>query len=100
MVTYTTSGKTTFLIARERPNIPIIALTLDEKVACKLALVWGARPYVKKSHFSSFAKFEDNAVQAALDSGLVHHGEHIIITGGFPLGVKGRTNILHTVYIK
>ncbi|MBQ1611959.1 MAG: pyruvate kinase [Alphaproteobacteria bacterium] len=99
VVTYTTSGKTTFLIARERPNIPIIALTPDEKVACKLALVWGARPVVKKSHFSSFDKFEDNAVQAALDSGLVHHGNHIIITGGFPLGVKGRTNILHTVHI-
>ena len=99
VVTYTTSGKTTFLIARERPNIPIIALTPDEKVACKLALVWGTRPVVKKSHFSSFDKFEDNAVQAALDSGLVHHGNHIIITGGFPLGVKGRTNILHTVHI-
>ena len=99
IVTYTTSGKTTFLIARERPNIPIIALTPDEKVACKLALVWGARPVVKRSHFSSFDKFEDNAVQAALDSGLVHHGNHIIITGGFPLGVKGRTNILHTVHI-
>lgn len=100
VVTYTTSGKTTFLIARERPNIPIIALTPDEKVACKLALVWGARPMIKKSHFSSFDKFEDNAVQAALDSGLVHHGDHIIITGGFPLGIKGRTNILHTVHIK
>lgn len=100
IVTYTTSGKTTFLIARERPNIPIIALTPDEKVAYKLALVWGSRPMIKKSHFSSFDKFEDNAVQAALDSGLVHHGDHIIITGGFPLGVKGRTNILHTVHIK
>ena len=51
VVTYTTSGKTTFLIARERPSTPIIALTLDEKVACKVALVWGARPVVKKSHF-------------------------------------------------
>lgn len=100
VVTYTSSGKTTFLIARERPNIPIIAVTPEEKVACQLALVWGARPFIKKSHFSSFAKFEDNAVKIALDSGFAHHGDHIIITGGFPLGVKGRTNILHTVHIK
>ena len=99
VVTYTSSGRTTFLIARERPEIPIIALTPDEVIARKLKLVWGARPFVKKSHFSSFAKFEDNAVQVALESGLVKRGDHIIITGGFPLGVKGRTNILHTVYI-
>ena len=100
VVTYTSSGRTTFLIARERPNKPIIALTPNETVARKLKLVWGARPFVKKSHFSSFAKFEDNAVQVALGSGFVSHGDHIIITGGFPLGVKGRTNILHTVYIE
>ncbi len=35
----------------------------------------------------------------ALESGAAHHGDHIIVTGGFPLGVKGRTNMLHTVYI-
>ncbi len=100
VVTYTSSGRTTLLIARERPEIPIIALTPDEKVARQLALVWGARPFVKKSHFSSFAKFEDNAVKVALDSGAAQRGDHIIITGGFPLGVKGRTNILHTVHIE
>ena len=99
VVTYTSSGRTTFLIARERPDIPIIAITPDEKVAQQLSLVWGAKPFVKKSNFSSFAKFEDNAVQVALESGYVHHGDHIIITGGFPIGFKGRTNMLHTVYI-
>ncbi|MBR1648304.1 MAG: pyruvate kinase [Alphaproteobacteria bacterium] len=100
IVTYTSSGHTTFLIARERPDIPILALTPSEKVACQLALVWGAEPVVEKTHFSSFAKFEDNAVKAALESGLAHKGDHIIITGGFPLGATGRTNILHTVLIK
>ena len=99
VVTYTSSGRTTFLIARERPSIPIIAITPDEKVAQQLALVWGAKPFVQKSNFSSFSKFEDNAVQVALESGYVHHGDHIIITGGFPIGFKGRTNMLHTVYI-
>ena len=34
-----------------------------------------------------------------LASGAANKGDHIIITGGFPLGVKGRTNMLHTVYI-
>lgn len=100
VVTYTSSGRTTFLIARERPKIPIVALTAEDKVAQQLALVWGARPFVKKSYFSSFAKFEDNAVKLVKEKGLAKAGDHIIITGGFPLGVRGRTNILHTVLIK
>lgn len=100
IVTYTSSGRTTFLIARERPKIPIVALTAEDKVAQQLALVWGARPFVKKSYFSSFAKFEDNAVKLVKENGLAKSGDHIIITGGFPLGVRGRTNILHTVLIK
>ena len=100
IVTYTSSGKTTFLIARERPKIPIVALTPEDKVAQQVALVWGAKPYVKKSYFSSFAKFEDNAVKLVKENGLAKAGDHIIITGGFPLGIKGRTNILHTVLIR
>ncbi|MBP5399625.1 MAG: pyruvate kinase [Alphaproteobacteria bacterium] len=100
IVTYTSSGRTTFLIARERTKIPIVALTAEDKVAQQMALVWGAKSFVKKRYFSSFAKFEENAVKLVKENGLAKPGDHIIITGGFPLGVRGRTNILHTVHIK
>lgn len=99
IVTYTTSGRTTFLVARERPNIPIVAITPDVKVAQQLSLVWGAKPFVNKITFNSVNKFEDVAKKITLESGASHHGDHIIVTAGFPIGVKGRTNILHTVYI-
>ena len=39
------------------------------------------------------------AKTVALASSAANKGDHIIITGGFSLGVKGRTNMLHTVYI-
>ena len=99
VITYTSSGRTTFLVARERPNIPIIAVTPNIKVAQQLGIVWGARRYISPSTFKSFHKFEDTAKRIVLESGEAHHGDHIIITAGFPLGVKGRTNMLHTVYI-
>ncbi len=99
VVTYTSSGRTTFLVSRERPDIPIIAVTPDVKVAQQLGLVWGARRFINASTFGSFNHFEDVAMSVALESGAAHHGDHIIVTGGFPLGVKGRTNMLHTVYI-
>ncbi len=99
IVTYTSSGLTTFLTARERPNLPILAITPDIEVARRLGIVWGAKSFVNKPTFSSFDKIEDTAVKIALESGYAKPGDHIIITAGFPLGKKGRTNMLHTVYI-
>lgn len=100
IVTYTTSGLTTFLTARERPNLPILAITEDLNVACRLNLVWGAKSFVNKESFKSFDKIEEIAVKIAVENGFAKKGDHIIITAGFPLGKKGRTNMLHTVYIE
>ncbi len=100
IVSYTTSGLTTFLTARERPYLPVLALTPDIAVARRLVLVWGVRPFVNKKSFKSFEHVEDSAVKAAVENGYAKSGDHIIITAGFPLNVKGRTNMLHTVYIK
>ena len=99
IVTYTSSGLTTFLTARERPNLPIIAITPDIVVARRLGIVWGAKSFVNKASFKSFDKIEDIAIKVAVENGFAKPGEHIIITAGFPLGKKGRTNMLHTVYI-
>ena len=100
IVTYTSSGLTTFLTARERPNLPILAITSESKVADRLGLVWGAKSFVNKESFKSFDKIEDIAVKIAVENGFAKSGDHIIITAGFPLGKKGRTNMLHTVYVK
>ena len=100
IVSYTSSGRTTFLTARERPYLPILALTPDLEVARRLALVWGVRPFINKESFKIFDKVEVSAVKVAKTNGYVKSGEHIIITAGFPLNTKGRTNMIHTVYIE
>lgn len=100
IVTYTSSGLTTFLTARERPNLPILAITSEPKVADRLGIVWGAKSFVNKESFKSFDKIEDIAVKIAVENDFARSGDHIIITAGFPLGKKGRTNMLHTVYVE
>lgn len=99
IVTYTTSGLTTFLTARDRPYLPIVAITPDIDVARRLVLVWGVKPFINTDTFKSFDKVEASAVKIAVKNGFAHSGQHIIITAGFPLNIKGRTNMLHTVYI-
>ena len=100
IVSYTTSGFTAFLMARERPALPVLALTPHIEVARRLVLVWGVKSYINKESFKSFEKAEGCAVKAVTQTGMAKSGDHIIITAGFPLNVAGRTNMLHTVYIK
>lgn len=49
IVCQTTTGATTISVAAERPNVPILSVTADEKVANQLALIYGnvafVRPY-------------------------------------------------------
>jgi len=99
IVTYTTSGFTTLLTARERPNLPIIAVTPSIEVAQKMALVWGAKSFVNKETFKSFDNVENVAVKLAKENGFAKSGDYIIVTAGFPLNKKGRTNLLHTICV-
>lgn len=99
IVTFTSSGLTTFLASRERPSLPILAITPNDIIANRLGIAWGVDSFVNKKIFSSFDKFEEEAVKLAIENGYAKSGDHIIITAGFPLGKKGRTNMLHTVYI-
>ena len=99
IVTFTSSGLTTFLASRERPSLPILAITPNDIIANRLGIAWGVDSFVNKKIFSSFDKFEEEAVKLAVENGYAKSGDHIIITAGFPLGKKGRTNMLHTVYI-
>ena len=100
IVSYSSSGFTTFLTARERPSLPILSLSPDIKVARQMSLVWGVKSNINKESFKKFSNVEDCAVKHVKEAGLAKSGDHIIITAGFPLNVKGRTNMLHTVYIK
>lgn len=99
IVTYTSSGYTTLLTARERPRLPIMAITPDVKIARRLSLVWGVNSYINKVTFRSFNRVESMAIKIAKEKGFAKSGQHIIITAGFPLNTHGRTNMLHTVYV-
>ena len=46
IVTATQSGATARAVAAHRPRTPIVAVTSDEMVARRLALVWGVTPLV------------------------------------------------------
>ena len=86
-------------MARERPNLPILAVTVSETVARRLGIVWGVKGTVCKGMFTDFAKLENVALSAARYNKVGKKGDYLIVTAGYPIGNRGKTNLLHTVQI-
>jgi pyruvate kinase len=89
----TTSGSTARLIARYRPQQPIIAVSPEPQTVKMLCLVWGVYPVLIKGFKST-----DEMVRAlqtqALELGLVKRGDLVAITAGLPLHQAGTTNMI------
>ncbi|MBO7098223.1 MAG: pyruvate kinase [Alphaproteobacteria bacterium] len=100
IVTFTNSGFTTFSMAKERPNLPIIALTLHKEVADRMGIVWGVRAVSDPEVFKNFDRIEAIASNHVKKLGYGKKGDYIIITAGYPFGQTLMTNLLHTVKIK
>lgn len=90
---YTQSGHTAQLAAREKPRVPIIAITPFESTARRLSLVWGLT-CVQIDQADRFKSAVKSALQAARDIGLTSTEDKIAITAGVPLNAHGSTNIL------
>lgn len=99
IVTYSVSGKTTLRASRERVLVPILSLTTDEKVANKLALVWGITPVIT-TQLQDMTQVTPIALKEAAHLGFAKQDEEIIITAGIPFAKQGNTNILHIAKVE
>lgn len=93
IVTSTQSGSTARLVARYRPEAPIIAATPDPLVARQLTLVWGVRP-VGVAETPDIDTMLVEVVGAARGLGCAEPGDLLAITAGLRPGVAGSTNLL------
>ncbi len=98
IVCYTGSGSTGARVARQRPNMPILALTPIISTARRLALTWGTHPVLVDDAKTLDEMFE-NAGKIAFREGFAKPGERIIITAGVPIGAPGTTNMLRVATI-
>lgn len=87
------SGTTALLAARERPRVPIIALTPLIGTARRLTLSWGLHTVVVPE-VERFKMAVVNAARAARDLGFATEEDRVVVTAGIPFGVAGTTNIL------
>ncbi|WP_421380434.1 pyruvate kinase [Bacillus salacetis] len=93
IVAPTESGHTAKMISKYRPKAPIIAVTANDSVSRKLALAWGVYPQMGRKVETTDEMLE-MAVEESVNSGLITHGDRIIITAGVPIGESGTTNLM------
>ena len=90
---FSQSGTTALLVARERPRVPILALTSQRDTARRLCLTWGAH-CVMTPEQERFKGAVISAVRAALAEGFAQENDQIVVTAGVPFNMAGTTNIL------
>ncbi|WP_080844456.1 pyruvate kinase [Cytobacillus gottheilii] len=93
IITATESGHTARMVSKYRPKSPIVAVTSNEFVSRRLALVWGVHTQVGPRSTST-DEMLDVAVQESLNSGIVSSGDLVVITAGVPVGEAGTTNLM------
>ncbi|WP_147127048.1 pyruvate kinase [Shimia ponticola] len=90
---FTQSGTTALLAARERPMVPIIALTPQDDVARELCLSWGVNCVLTEG-IDRFKMAVVEAAKAARTGGFADETDQIVVTAGVPFNQAGTTNIL------
>ena len=96
IATFSTSGSTALRMVRERPRVPVVCLSPNERVVRRLAMSFGANPVL----VSAMAKF-DELIGLAKQTLNQHHfaqaGDTVVITAGELHGEPGKTNTLRVV---
>ncbi len=98
IITVTMSGFTAEMIARYKPNCPIIACSVDEGVCRQVNMLWGVRPLLIDKKDSADDLFKE-AVRKSQEAGYVKKGDIVVLTAGVPLAVSGTTNMIHVVEV-
>ncbi|WP_276662932.1 pyruvate kinase, partial [Syntrophomonas wolfei] len=93
IITPTVTGLTARMVAKYRPQASIVAVTTEERILNKLALVWGVYPLLIPETSGTDELFEES-IKAALGSAYINNGDLVILTAGVPIGSPGGTNLL------
>jgi pyruvate kinase len=98
IVTWTSSGSTALRAARERPGMPIVALTPSEQTGRRLALAWGLHCVVTEDAHD-MEDMVSRACRFAFREGFAQAGQRIVVSAGVPLGTPGATNLLRVAFV-
>jgi len=97
IVAVTMSGYTAQMMAKYRPEVPVVAVTPDRKTYHQQALVFGVCPLLTDIADELEEIIEDTKKQLR-NMELVAEGDSIVYSAGMPLKLPGTTNLIRVTY--
>jgi pyruvate kinase len=98
IICWTSSGSTGLRVARERPQVPIVAISPIVTTGRKLSVAWGIHCVVAED-----ARNQDDMVERAcrlaFKDGIAKAGRRVIVVAGVPLGTPGATNMIRIAFV-
>jgi len=98
VVCWTFSGSTALRVARERPQVPIVALSPNVDTGRRLSVCWGVHCIVTEDARDP-GDMVERACRLAFKDGFAKAGRRVIIVAGVPLGTPGATNMLRIAFV-
>jgi pyruvate kinase len=95
----TRAGTTARAVAALRPGCRLVGASPALATARQLTLSWGVEPLVVRE-YSSTDEMVWCVVEAAVDNGLVQHGDSIAVLAGAPDAALGTTDVLRLVSVE
>jgi len=94
----TLSGNSARILSVFRPDEPILALTPNEHAERVMQLYWGVRTNIRPLVDESESVIQ-NAMKAALDSGLAGISDKIVLLAGLPLNSPNMVNTIRVIIL-
>ena len=95
---FTITGRTALMFAKQRLDLPILALTPERSALRKMCLYYGVKPILAPmvEHTRQILAL---ASKFALDTNIAKAGDKIVVVSGRPIGKAGATNtlVVHTL---
>jgi pyruvate kinase len=94
IVAVTNSGQTAKVVARYRPDPPIIAITDNPETLRSLSVIWGVRGLLVDTLEQDSDRGVEQVQARLISSGAVRKGEYIVLLAGQPFFARGSTNFI------
>jgi len=82
ILAFTLSGETARVLSRFRPEIPIYAITPDEKIYRQLTLSWGVTP-IHIPNTYTMEQAVEVGINKCIEFGLLEKNDLVVISGGY-----------------
>ena len=93
ITSFTLSGNTARLVAKQKPPVKVIALTQNEIVSRQLSLCWGITPILLMDVYNT-EEMMKLVEKTLVKNKLVKKGDIVIVTGGLPIAARGESNFI------